>query len=193
MARLVDDEVDESSAVGHLTAVLPVFDSTSTKIVRRASQKMVRATSGSFGKQIHVEEITPPDLRDKDNWFRDDEVVPVNGPKSGFAKYESMRGSQESDYDRYPIERQLDPIAEEKRILAAAARVEQADRILKDPETNIPTNWAATDKQPESDKFYGRNKEPETNTVMKRMKDVDRKKEKVDYNKAKSVPITFIS
>ena len=196
MARTLNDDsiVDEASVVGHLTAALPQIDRTSTKIVRGATQRIVKAVSGSQGKQVHVVEINPPSLRDNDDWFPADEEVPFTGPQTGFATYEAERSGQDSlDYERYPIERQLDPIAEEKRILAAADRIAQAERVLQDPKTKLPSNWAATDRLSESDKFYGKDKqEAETTTVMERMKHIDRTKEKVNYDKAKVVPITFI-
>jgi len=163
-----------------------------TQIVRDAPQRITRAAAGSRGKDVAVETVSRMGV--VDNWISDLEV-PEGGKESGFAEYvERMGGLQEGDL--YPIEHVADVLSpsEERKIIesrdAASARIA---RVHKDPVSGVPDNWAAMDRLPESDKFFGKDKDiSETETAMNRAEQVDRGRERVDYKKSKAVPIKMV-
>ena len=186
-------EENTGSMVGHLTA--PIREgAVKTQVVNGSPVRITRAVSGSMGQHVEVEYLDAPIV----DWVPSERDIPSGGPETGFAKFRRENSSlynEEEELDRFPIERSLD-INEQKRIIQTAEQQEDLQWVRKikhDPVTRVPDNWAAVDRQPDSDKFYGRNKEEaETTTVLERIKDTPRTKEKVNYNTGKSMPIKFI-
>jgi hypothetical protein len=191
MAKSYDDNV--GSMVGHITA--PIREgAVKTQVVNGSPVRITRAVSGSMGQDVEVEYLEVPIV----DWIPSERDIPDGGPETGFGKWSKTNGplySEAEESDRFPIERSLD-LNEQKRIIQAAEQQEDLQwvrKIKQDPVTRVPDNWAAVDRQPDSDKFYGRNKEEaETTTVLERMQDTPRTREKVNYNTGKSMPIKFI-
>ena len=166
-----------------------------TQLVRNAPVKITRAATGSRGQDTTVEFIEP--TRDVYDWAPDDNDIPNDGKLSGFGAYKDRFGEQQEEDSLYPIDymtkEALSPAEERRILLSKDAASERLARIHRDPVTRVPENFAAVDRMPESDSFYGNDKtEAETTTTMNRAKDVDRGMERVDYKKSKSVPIKMI-
>ena len=165
-----------------------------TQYVKNAPVRITRAADGSRGKEVKSELI---DISDVDDWLPDERDIPDGGKPSGFAAHAEMHGDLNSYEDEYPIDRlsrtnavPLDAKSLMSRDDAARKRVA---RVHIDPVTHVPDNFAAIDRMPESDRFYGKDKEEaETTDAMERAEKVDRTMERVDYKSSKSVPIKMI-
>ena len=167
-----------------------------TQLVRNAPVKITRAATGSRGQDTTVEFIEP--TRDIIDWAPGDNDVPNDGKPSKFAAWQELNGEMQEEDSLYPIDymtrTEMSP-AEERRILLNSKDAGRARlaRVHIDPVTRVPENFAAVDRMPESDSFYGNDKEEaETTTTMQRAKNVDRGMERVDYKKSKSVPIKMV-
>jgi len=167
-----------------------------SKVVTGTPVKIHRAASQSFGKDVTVEYVERPMVGD---WVPGERELggTENSAASGFARYAEMFGEMHGDQAMYPIEGTIGPPSpqEEARILEAASDDQSlmGRRVERDPLTRVPENFAAVDRLPESDKFFGQDKiVPETDAVLERMKDVDRGRERVDYKASKAVPIKIM-
>lgn len=165
------------------------------EVVRGTSVKIHRAASQSFGKDVTVEYVERPKV---DDWIPgEQELKDANSAATGFARYAEMYGEIHEDQGMYPIEHVLGaPSPQEEAHILAKASDDQSlmgRRVERDPLTRVPENFAAVDRLPESDKFFGQDKiVPETDAVLERMKDVDRGRERVDYKTSKAVPIKIM-
>jgi len=169
------------------------------KIVRGASQRIIRAVPGSQGREQYEDVI---DYTKPNDWLSDDigQVDPSDpgaGVATGFGKWMQTEGSI-YDQRSFPVEHVLrapNPV-EERHILAAAAgdsRLMSQAEVKRDPLTRIPDNVAWQDPQAESDRFFGGEKYPrQLDRTLDRMREVDRGPERVDYKKSKAIPIKFI-
>jgi len=180
-------EFETSTVVSHITA--PIREGGGiTQLVSGAPVKIVKARPGSRGQDTEVTVVNPP----PDDWIPTDLSIPERGRETGFAEFYRMyKSAYESDTDTYPVEGMLDE-SEYKRILEAAEKQTDRFRVSRDPVTKVPNNWAAIDRQPDSDKFFGDNKEPETDAALNRIQFIEQPKEKVDYKTSKAVPIKFL-
>lgn len=169
------------------------------KIVRGASQRIIRAVPGSQGKDVREEII---DYVQPGDWLPSDiDLVdpraPGAGVATGFGRWMQDEGSLR-DQRRFPIENvfRAPDSREEQHILAAAGGTDQlmsqAD-VRRDEVTRIPDNVSWQDPQAESDKFFGSEKRPrQLDRTLERMREVDRGKEKVDYVRSKAIPIKVL-
>jgi hypothetical protein len=150
---------------------------------------------GNVGKsnwQVNVEVLDPTTVND---WVPSEgDLRGIKDSKvSGFARYAELYGSLQEDSGFLGSLSE----GEEKRIREAAdvdqGLILRSRRLQRDPVTRVPENFAAIDRTPESDRFFGEDKvEPETVTVLDRMEKVDRGREGVDYKTSKAVPIKML-
>lgn len=169
------------------------------KIVRGASQRIIRAVPGSQGQEVREEII---DYDRPDDWLDDDidqvdPSEPGSGVATGFGKWMKTEGSL-LDQRRFPIENTSGSLSpdEERRLLDITngeQRLMSEAEVRRDDVTRIPDNVSWQDPQAESDKFFGSEKRPrELDRVLDRMKEVDRGKEQVDYRKSRAIPIKVL-
>lgn len=168
------------------------------KIVRGASQRIIRAVPGSQGREVREDVI---DYAQPDNWLPDDidrvdPSEPGSGVATGFGRWMQIEGSLlQSSFPARSSFGSLSP-NEEHRILEVTEREQQLmseAEVKRDEVTRIPDNVSWQDPQAESDKFFGGEKRPrELAQVLDRMKEVDRGREQVDYRKSKAIPIKIL-
>jgi hypothetical protein len=173
------------------------------KIVRGASQRIIRAVPGSQGQEVREETIGYAEKAQFEDWLPDDidqvdAGEPGSGTATGFGRWMRTEGSLQ-DQRRFSIENTLGPLNpnEERRILDAAPEREQRlmsqAEVSRDEVTRIPDNVSWQDPQAESDRFFGSEKRPrELDRALDRIKDVDQGKEQVDYRKSKAIPIKVL-
>ena len=161
--------------------------------VKNPPLKITRAAGGSRGKDLRVEEVTDPDSDANLDWAGGLGQVRESEYKAIFAKFASKFGGGFSE-SSFPMESymgdSLSP-AEEERILRIAK--EEETRVRQDPVTKVPSNWAAVDRTPESDSFFGKDKDlQDTEKVLERQHQNERGREKVNYQKSESIPIKLV-
>lgn len=191
MARTVDSSNEPFFVTGRDVG------NVKTQVVRGAPVKIYRGTGGggfsqSEGIDAQIEWLDPNTVED---WVPDDSelVGSERSGMSGFGRHAQMYGDQYEEQARFPIESSLN----EQRIIEAAdpnaTMPDPRRRIRTDPVTRVPENIAEVDRLPESDSFFGKDKpEAETTTVLDRMQNVDRVRERVDYKASKAVPIKVV-